>query len=158
MNGNDYLSDVIVRFRDTKWQCDRALSQVPEGMWSRRLDPESNSLLTMILHISGNMLSRWTDFLTSDGEKPDRNRDAEFEDPEGLLPIEAIMDRWSRGWACLFDALATLSESDLERTVTIRGQPLTVIQAINRQVAHYAYHAGQIVFLSKHLSDKPWQS
>ena len=99
MNGNDYLSDVIVRFRDTKWQCDRALSQVPEGMWSRRLDPESNSLLTMILHISGNMLSRWTDFLTSDGEKPDRNRDAEFEDPEGLLPIEAIMDRWSRGWA-----------------------------------------------------------
>jgi hypothetical protein len=157
MDGAAYLSDVIVRFRDTRWQCDCALAQVPPELWSQRLDPESNSLVTLVLHISGNMLSRWTDFLATDGEKADRNRDAEFEDPENLAH-EALMDRWSRGWACLFETLSHLSESDLDRTVTIRNQPLTVVQAINRQIAHYAYHAGQIAFLSKHLADNSWQS
>jgi uncharacterized protein DUF1572 len=157
MNGTAYLADVIKRFREAQTQCDRAIDQVPFELWGYRLDPESNSLITLMLHLSGNMLSRWTDFLLTDGEKPDRNRDAEFEDPEALSR-EALLERWSRGWSCLFDALSGVSELDLERTVTIRSQPHTVVEAINRQVTHYAHHAGQIVFLSKHLAGRQWQT
>jgi Protein of unknown function (DUF1572) len=157
MNGALYLADVVKRFREAEAQCDRAIAQVPFEFWSHRLDPESNSIVTLMLHLSGNMLSRWTDFLSTDGEKADRNRDAEFEDPDSLSQ-QALVERWRRGWACLYDALSRLSESDLERTVTIRAQPHTVVEAINRQVAHYAHHAGQIVFLAKHLAGSRWQT
>lgn len=156
MDGQRYLSDAVKRFREARSQCDRALDQVPPSQWGRRLDPEANSLATLMLHLAGNMLSRWTDFLGSDGEKPGRDRDAEFEDPD--LSREALLERWERGWACLFDALEGLTEADLDRTVTIRGQPHTVLEAINRQLTHYAYHAGQMVFLAKYLAPGPWRS
>lgn len=157
MNGTRYIEDVTARFREARTQCDRALAQVPFAAWGRRLDPESNSLTTLVLHLAGNMISRWTDFLTADGEKPDRDRDAEFEDPEGLSQ-EALLERWSRGWTCLFDALSALTESDLERQVTIRSQPHSVVEAINRQLAHYALHTGQIIFLAKHLAGAEWRT
>lgn len=157
MNGPHYLADVIERFRELRSQCDRALAQVRFERWSHRIDPGSNSLVTLMLHLSGNMLSRWTGFLTSDGEKPDRDRDAEFEDPESPSR-EALLDRWSRGWTALFDALTGLGPEDLERVVTIRSQPHTVVQAIDRQLAHYALHAGQILFLAKHLAGADWKS
>ncbi len=157
MNGDLYLADALKRFREAKFQCDRALAQVPVERWTHRLDPESNSLATLMLHLSGNMLSRWTDFLTSDGEKPDRDRDAEFEDPEAFDPA-ALRTRWERGWACLIGALEGLTGADLDRTVTIRHEPHTVLEAINRQLTHYPYHAGQLVFLAKHLAAGPWQT
>ncbi len=157
MNGTLYLTDALKRFRESKEQCDRAMAQVPFERWSHRLDPESNSILTLALHLSGNMISRWTDFLRTDGEKPDRNRDAEFEDPQGLSR-EALLERWSRGWSCLFEALSGLTEADLDRTITIRTKELSVVEAINRQLAHYAYHAGQLVFLAKHLAGPHWQT
>ena len=157
MNDARYLSDVSQRFEELRSQCDGALAQVPFERWQERLDPESNSLTTLVLHLSGNMLSRWTDFLTADGEKPDRDRDAEFEDPESPSR-EALLERWTRGWDCLFAALAGLSAGDLERTVTIRSQPHAVVEAINRQLAHYALHTGQIIFLAKHLRGAGWQT
>ena len=157
MNGDLYLADALKRFREARAQCDRALAQVPVARWTHRLDPESNSLATLMLHLSGNMLSRWTDFLATDGEKPDRDRDAEFEDPDTFDP-EALRARWERGWACLFRTLESLSAADLDRTVTIRNQPHTVLEAVNRQLAHYPYHTGQIVFLAKHLRRDSWQS
>jgi uncharacterized damage-inducible protein DinB len=157
MDGPAYLADVTRRFRETRNQCDRALAQAPFEIWGRRLDPESNSITTLLLHLSGNMLSRWTDFLTTDGEKPTRDRDSEFEDPVSLTH-EALLERWSRGWDCLFAALAALGPSDLERTVTIRSEPQSVVEALNRQVAHYAYHAGQVVFLAKHLAGSRWRT
>ena len=157
MNGAIYLRDALLRFREAQAQADRALAQVPFERWAERLDPESNSLATLLLHLSGNMRSRWTDFLQSDGEKPDRDRDAEFEDPDGLSQ-EALLARWAQGWASLCAALEALQETDLDRTITIRGQPHTVLEAINRQLAHYPYHVGQLVFLAKHLATEPWQS
>lgn len=156
MNGAAYLADVTKRFRESKAQCDRALAQVPFERWSHRLDPGSNSLVTIMLHLAGNMLSRWSDFLASDGEKPTRNRDAEFEDAP--MTHEELLALWERGWACLFEAIDGLTEADLERTVLIRAQPHSVVEAINRQVAHYAHHAGQIVFLAKHLVGERWNT
>jgi len=157
MNGAAYLSDVTKRFRDAQFQFDNAIGQVPFELWGRRLDPESNSIVTLILHLSGNMRSRWTDFLISDGEKPDRNRDSEFEDPQDISK-EILLERLSFGWSCLFDTLSKLSDADLDRTITIRSEPHTVVQAIHRQLAHAAYHAGQVVFLSKHLAGDKWRS
>lgn len=157
MDGTRYLADALARFREARGQCERALAQVPFERWNLRLDPESNSLATLILHLSGNMRSRWTDFLASDGEKPGRDRDSEFEDPAGL-DQDALLARLDQGWACLFAALEPLTEADLDRTVTIRSRPLRVVEAINRQLAHYAYHTGQLVFLAKHLAPGPWQS
>jgi hypothetical protein len=151
-----YLTDAVKRFREAKQQADRALGQVPFERWAERLDPESNSLVTLALHICGNQISRWTDFLTSDGEKPDRHRDAEFEDAS--LSREQLLARWERGWATLFAALESLTEKDLTRTVTIRSEPLTVVSAINRQIAHYGLHVGQMIFLAKHLAGPAWKS
>jgi hypothetical protein len=156
VNGELWLADVTRRFHELKSQCDRALAQVPFERWGHRLDPESNSIVTLILHLSGNMRSRWTDFLTSDGEKPDRDRDTEFEDAP--LDREALLARWEAGWECLFGALAGLLEADLERTILIRAQGLTVFEAIDRQLAHYAVHTGQMVFLAKHLAGAGWRS
>ena len=157
MDGQAYLSDAIKRFRETQSQCERALAQVPFERWGERLDPESNSLVTLLLHLSGNLRSRWKDFLTSDGEKPDRNRDAEFEDP-GTFTKEELMARWAEGWGHLFAALEPMADADLARTVTIRGQAHSVAEAINRQLTHYAYHAGQLVFLAKHLAGPAWMT
>jgi hypothetical protein len=157
MDGDAYLADAIKRFREAQSQCDRAIAQVSFALWSRRLDPESNSIVTLMLHLSGNMISRWTDFLSTDGEKPDRDRDTEFEDPESLSR-DALLERWSRGWACLFNALSDLTGADLGRTVMIRSQSHTVLEAINRQLTHYAHHAGQIVFLAKHLAGSEWKT
>ena len=145
-----YLQDSIELFRYYKKLAERALEQCPdEGLFST-LDGESNSIAIIVKHMAGNMRSRWTDFLTSDGEKPDRHRDSEFEEP--VKSREELLASWERGWKYLFDALGGLSEADLTRTVTIRTEPHSVMQAINRQVAHYSYHVGQIAFLAKHFA------
>lgn len=154
--GASYLADAVKLFQESKKQADGALAQVPFERWRERLDPGSNSLVTLLLHVSGNQVSRWTDFLTSDGEKPDRDRDAEFEDTS--LTRDELLGRWERGWATLFAALAGLGEADLARIVTIRSQPHTVVEAINRQIAHYAVHVGQMLFLAKHLAGPAWRS
>ena len=151
-----YLADAVKRFQETKKQADGALAQVPFERWHERLDPGSNSLATLVLHISGNQLSRWTGFLTSDGEKPDRDRDAEFED--AALTRQELLARWERGWATLFAALAGLGERDLVRTVTIHAEEHAVVAAVNRQIAHYALHVGQMLFLAKHLAGPAWRS
>ncbi len=157
MNGTAWLADVTMRFRETKEQCDRALAQVPFERWSHRLDPGSNSLVTLVLHMAGNMLSRWSDFLASDGEKPTRDRDAEFEGAAEMTR-QALWARWEQGWDTLFAAIESLGEDDLVRQVTIRSEPHAVVEAINRQLAHYALHVGQMIFLAKHLAGEGWRS
>ncbi len=124
--------------------------QCPDEALFVTLDPESNSIAIIVKHLSGNMRSRWLDFLTTDGEKPDRNRDTEFETPP--TNRAEVIEQWERGWKYVFDALEPLTEADLTRTVTIRTEPHSVMQAINRQVGHYAHHVGQILFLAKHLT------
>lgn len=128
------------------------MAQCPDDGLFATLDAESNSIAIIVKHMAGNMRSRWMDFLTTDGEKPDRNRDTEFEDAPKTRA--ALMELWERGWKYVFDALEPLTDADLGRTVTIRTEPHSVMQAINRQVAHYSHHVGQIVFLAKHLTAK----
>lgn len=142
--------------RQYKKMAEGAIAQVTDEQLATALDPEMNSIATIVKHMAGNMRSRWTDFLTSDGEKPDRNRDSEFVEPPATR--EALMRTWEEGWARVFAAVEPLSEADLGRTVTIRGEPHSVMQAINRQLAHYASHCGQIVFLAKHLQHENWKS
>ena len=132
------------------------MAQCPDETLFTILDAQSNSIAIIVKHIHGNMRSRWTDFLTSDGEKPDRNRDTEFEEPPKTRA--ELMDMWERGWRFLFDALESLSDADLTRTITIRTEPHSVMQAINRQVAHYSYHVGQIAYLARHFAGDKWQS
>jgi hypothetical protein len=155
--GRHYLADALGELRKYKAFAEKALAQVSDDDWFRRLDPESNSLALVMKHISGNMRSRWTNFLTTDGEKPDRDRDSEFEQSDADTR-EAVLTRWESGWRLLFEALDPLTEDDLQKTVTIRGEPHTVLQAINRQLTHYASHVGQIVFLAKHLAGARWQT
>ncbi len=150
------VEDSLELFRYYKKLAERAMEQVTEGQLFTMLDPETNSIAVIVKHMAGNMRSRWTDFLTSDGEKPDRNRDSEFIDPPTTR--EGLMQLWEDGWRCVFDALEPLTDADLARTITIRGEPHSVMQAINRQVAHYAHHIGQIVLLAKHLASDNWQS
>ena len=152
-----YLADAIRTFRDYKKLAERAFGQINDEDFFRTLDKESNSIAVNIKHMAGNMLSRWTDFLTTDGEKPERDRDLEFEMLPGTTKAD-MLAYWEQGWKCVFDAVEPLRPDDLMRTVTIRGQDHTVIQAINRQLAHYAYHVGQIVFLAKHFKSSEWQS
>jgi hypothetical protein len=151
-----YIEDSISVFRYYKKLGDRAIEQCPDKGLFAMLDAESNSIAIIVKHISGNMISRWTDFLTSDGEKPYRNRDAEFESPPQSRA--ELLEVWERGWKCLFDALEPLTEADMTRTITIRTEPHSVMQAINRQVAHYSYHVGQIVYLARHFAGEKWQS
>ena len=132
------------------------MEQVTDEQLFIMLDPEMNLIGLIVKHMAGNMRSRWTDFLTSDGEKPERNRDSEFEKPPSTR--EAMMKEWDSGWNSLFSALEALSISDLDRTVTVRGEPHSVMQAINRQLAHYPHHIGQIVFLAKHFQHSQWKS
>ena len=143
-------------FRYYKNLAERAMVQATDEQLNAVLDNEMNSIAITVKHMAGNMRSRWTDFLTSDGEKPNRNRDTEFEDPAPTR--EALLAQWEEGWRCVFDALEPLSDQDLERTVTIRGEAHSVMQAINRQIAHYAYHCGQIVLLAKHFKNSEWTS
>jgi len=151
-----YLEDSIGVFRHYKRLAEGAIAQVSDEELYVALDPEMNSIAVIVKHMAGNMCSRWTDFLSTDGEKPWRDRDCEFElPPEGR---EALLELWERGWASLFGALEPLTEADLGRTITIRGEAHSVMQAINRQLAHYPYHCGQIVFLAKHLKGEDWRS
>jgi hypothetical protein len=149
-----YLKDAISLFRQSKGLGDRAIAQAPEASLAVALDSESNPIATIVKHLSGNMLSRWTDFLTTDGEKPTRNRDAEFEAPPQTRA--EVLALWESGWKCAFDALATLTDKDLARTVYIRTEPHSVMQAINRNLTHTVYHVGQIVFLAKHFAGDKW--
>jgi len=145
-----YLTDSIDLFRYYKKLAERAIEQCPEEGLFVALDAESNSIANIVKHMAGNMRSRWPDFLTADGEKPDRNRDSEFEEPPKTRA--ELLAMWEQGWKYLLDALTPLSEADLTRTVTIRTEPHSVMQAINRQMAHYSYHVGQIAFLAKHFA------
>src|SRR5712692_8309490 len=151
-----YVKDSTDLFRYYKKLGERAMAQCPDEALCATLDAESNSIAILVKHMAGNMRSRWTDFLTSDGEKPDRNRDTEFEDAPKTRA--ALMELWERGWKHVFDALAPLRDEDLVRTITIRTEPHSVMQAINRQVAHYSYHVGQIVYVAKHLAGNKWQT
>jgi hypothetical protein len=151
-----YLEDSIALFRYYKKLTDGALAQVSDGQLYATPDPESNSIAVIVKHMAGNMRSRWSDFLISDGEKPWRNRDCEFETPPETRA--SLMEMWEEGWATLFAALEPLTEADLNRTVTIRGEAHSVMQAMNRQLAHYPYHCGQIIFLAKHLRQESWKS
>jgi len=151
-----YSKDSTDIFRYYKKLGERAMAQCPDEGLFTVLDAESNSIAIIVKHMAGNMRSRWTDFLTTDGEKPDRNRDTEFEDAPKTRA--ALMELWERGWKYVFDAFAPLSDEDLIREITIRTEPHSVMQAINRQVAHYSYHVGQIVYLARHFAGAKWQS
>ena len=152
-----YLEDVRVQFGKMKKLAEEALSQVSDEELVRSIDEESNSLAIITKHMAGNLRSRFTDFLTSDGEKPNRNRDGEFE-IDGSPSRAAVMADWESGWSCLFAALESLTEDDVLLEVTIRGEAHTVIQALDRQMTHHAYHVGQIVFLCKHLRSNAWRN
>ncbi len=155
--GEHYLEDALQTFGEYKTLAERAFAQTSDEDFFRTLDDESNSIAIIVKHIAGNMLSRWTDFLTTDGEKPERNRDMEFV----MLPEttkQDMLDYWQRGWKVTFEAIEPLTSDDLTLTVRIRGQDHTVVQAINRQIAHYASHVGQIVYLAKHFKAGDWQT
>jgi hypothetical protein len=151
-----YLEDSLSLFRYYKRLAEGAMNQVADEQLFATLDEEMNSIALVVKHMAGNMRSRWTDFLTTDGEKADRERDREFDDPP--LSRAALMQLWSEGWDCVFQALEPLTDADLARTVTIRGEAHSIMQAVNRQIAHYAYHVGQIVFLAKHWQQGAWKS
>ncbi|MFZ0396080.1 MAG: DUF1572 domain-containing protein [Terracidiphilus sp.] len=151
-----YLEDSLEIFRYYKKLAERAMAQVSDEQLFAALDAEANSIAIVVKHMAGNMRSRWTDFLSSDGEKPTRNRDSEFVDPAPTRA--ALMADWEDGWARVFSALEPLADSDLDRTITIRGEDHSVMQAINRQVAHYCHHIGQIVLLAKHFAGQRWES
>ena len=155
--GQHYLEDALHTFRDYKKIAERAFAQTSDEDFFRTLDPESNSIAVIVKHMAGNMLSRWTDFLTSDGEKPNRNRDLEFE----MLPHTTkadMLDFWEKGWKCVLAAIEPLTADDLMKIVKIRAQDHTVLQAINRQISHYSNHVGQIVYLAKHFKSGEWQT
>jgi Protein of unknown function (DUF1572) len=154
---SDWLADVRVQFEKMKRLAEGALAQAGDDQLNVALDPESNSLAVIAKHMAGNLRSRFTDFLTTDGEKPDRNRDGEFE-IEGAVARQTLMEDWERGWQVLFGALEALTTADLRREVLIRGERHTVVQALNRQLTHHSYHVGQIVFLAKHLAGAQWSS
>src|SRR5258705_12417995 len=152
-----YLEDSIASLRAYKKMADKAIAQLHEDEFFVTLDAEANSVAVIMKHLAGNMLSRWTDFLTTDGEKPDRNRDMEFV-IEPTTSKDDCIAYWEKGWQRVFAALEPLQGDDLGKKVLIRGEEHTVIQAINRQLMHYAGHIGQIVFLAKHFRSADWKS
>ncbi len=152
-----YLENATANFRRLKDSAERAAAQVDDEGFFRQLDEESNSIALIMKHLAGNLRSRWTDFLTTDGDKPDRRRDSEFVIEDGDTRA-ALTERWEAGWQRLFDTLASLRPEDLLSTVRIRGQSHTVVAAVNRQLAHYGEHVGQIVFLAKHIRSRDWQT
>ena len=155
--GAHYLDDVRLQMQKLKRQADAALAQMRADDFFRAPDPESNSAALLVKHLSGNMRSRWTRFLETDGEKPDRNRDSEFERESGDTR-DAALARWEDGWSRLFAALDALGPADLRRTVRIRGEAHSVLQAIDRQMTHYAAHVGQIVYVAKQFAGARWRS
>jgi hypothetical protein len=156
--GAQFLELLARELHRSKVRAEKAIAQVGDDRrLHEKLDVESNSIAIIVMHLSGNMLSRWADFLTADGEKPNRNRDAEFE-PFETMTRTALMAAWEKGWACLFNALNALTPADLRATVRIRGETCSAMEAIVRQFDHYASHIGQIVFLAKHLEWERWQS
>jgi hypothetical protein len=157
MNGENYLKSAITEFKKLKDLGDRSFALIKDEDFFWQPGEESNSIAIIVRHISGNMHSRWTDFLTTDGEKEWRKRDEEFENIF-YTDKDDILARWESGWKCLFDALHSLKEEDLDKTVTIRNEPHTVIEAINRQLTHIGYHVGQIVYLAKYRGRASWTS
>jgi Protein of unknown function (DUF1572) len=151
-----YLEDSLAVFRYYKRVAEGAMAQVSEEQLFEALDAETNSIAVVVKHLAGNMRSRWIDFLSSDGEKPGRNRDGEFEDAP--TSRDELMALWESGWQALFNALEPLTDDDLGRTITIRGEAHSVMQAINRQLSHYPYHCGQIVLLGRYFCGEKWQS
>jgi hypothetical protein len=151
-----YLEDAISLLRMSKRLGDKAMEQVTEEQLFAAIDSEANSIAIIVKHLAGNMRSRWTDFLTTDGEKPNRDRDTEFADPAATRA--ALLEQWEIGWSCVFGALGSLTDADLGRAVTIRGEKHSVLQAINRSLGHSSYHVGQIVFLAKHFACVEWKS
>ena len=151
-----YLESTKKLFTYYKKLGDDAIAQVADEKLFFQPTEDSNSIAIIVQHIAGNMLSRWTDFLTTDGEKDWRNRDAEFE--TNITNRQEMLEYWNKGWNCLFDAINSLTETDLEKTIYIRNEGHTVVEAINRQLAHYPYHVGQIIFLAKMLSTNEWKS
>jgi len=157
MPNETYIQLAAREFRRTKALADGALAQITREQFFATPSAGDNSIAVIVKHVGGNLLSRWTDFLTSDGEKPSRNRDTEFEITADDTQ-QSLLNQWESGWAALFSALEPLNDGDLERTVTIRGEPLTVLQAINRQLTHYSYHVGQIVYVAKHYAGGSWRT
>lgn len=151
-----YLEDSILLLRYYKKLAERAISQATEPQLYQLLEEDANSIAVVMQHMAGNMKSRWTNFLSEDGEKPWRDRDREFEHPPATR--EALLRLWDEGWACVFQTLESLTDEDLRRAVPIRGEAHSVMQAIKRQIAHYAYHCGQIVLLVKHFQHTQWTS
>jgi Protein of unknown function (DUF1572) len=151
-----YLEDSLAVLRQYKKMAEGAMAQASDEHLYATLHGETNSIAIIVKHMTGNMRSRWTDFLTSDGEKPDRNRDTEFVEPPSTR--EALLDRWEQGWSLVFSALEPLSDADLGRQVMIRGEAHSVMQAINRQLAHYSSHCGQIILLAKYFAGDQWKS
>ncbi len=155
--GSDFLKTITQELRKLKEQADKAIAQVKDDKkLHARLDEESNSIDIIVRHLAGNMVSRWTDFLTTDGEKPTRKRDAEFEPAPNLTRAD-LMATWEKGWTCLFNTLAALAPANLQQTVRIGGKEMGALEAMIRQFSHYAAHVGQIVFLAKHLEWQHWQ-
>src|ERR1700734_320106 len=155
--GTRYLDEIFRNLRGHKRLADDAMAQLNDEQFFAAIDPESNSVAVIVKHMAGNMRSRFPDFLTTDGEKPDRNRDKEFEINSSTTRAD-LTTLWEDGWARTFAAIEALKPADVTRTVTIRGEPHTVLQAINRQIAHYGYHTGQIVFLAKHIRSNKWKT
>jgi hypothetical protein len=153
--GELYLANIIKTFKYYKTLGDRAMAQVPDPHLHTSIDTEANTIAVVVKHLAGNLRSRFTDFLTTDGEKPDRNRDGEFEMPEALSR-DQLLDAWEKGWAIAVRSIESLSPADLARTVYVRGEAALVIETLNRLVAHAAYHVGQIVYLSKHFAGGKW--
>jgi hypothetical protein len=151
-----YLEDALSLFRQYQRLSERAMAQATDEQLLLQLDPEANSIALIVKHLAGNLRSRWTDFLTTDGEKPDRDRDGEFVDPPATR--QELLKMWNEGWDCLYFACGQLTDADLTRTITIRGEAHSVMQAIHRAVGHCAYHCGQIVMLAKHFQGEHWKS
>lgn len=156
MMANNFLQNAISVFLNYKKMGEKTIEQLNDNELYYQPNEESNSIAIIMQHLWGNMKSRWTDFLTTDGEKPWRERDAEFEN--GNLTKQKLLEKWDEGWACLLNALDSLQPEDLEKTITIRGEAHTVIAAIHRQIAHYAYHIGQMVYIAKIVKNTDWQT
>jgi hypothetical protein len=152
----NFHSDAVQSFRNYKTMAERAMEQVSDEEFFAAIDEEANSIAVIVKHLAGNLVSRWSDFLTTDGEKPTRDRDAEFEIRDDSR--EALMEFWERGWKTLFDNIEPLTVDNFSKTVTIRGQVHTIVEAFNRQLSHYAYHIGQIVLLAKHFKSTEWKT
>jgi hypothetical protein len=156
MDGNIYIESVKKQFAQIKTLGAKAMEQVPDDMMFWQYNPETNSIAVIVKHLSGNMLSRFTDFFTSDGEKPWRNRDGEFENDQ--LTRDKLMTRWDEGWNCLLQVLNALTPEDLSKTILIRNEAHTVVDALNRQLTHYASHVGQIIYICKMILDNKWKT